>query len=95
MESSSPPLHAAVIDSKLIASINKDAVLAFRARIVARGFQQWQPEDKYSLVSDITSLKMLLNIITVIGGHVNQMDVKTTFLNGNLDASEVIYTRHP
>lgn len=84
-----------MIDSKLIFSLKKDPVLAFKTRIVAKGFQQKQVEDTYSPVIDIPSIRLLLNMIRAMGGHVHQMDVKTAFLNGRLGASEVIYMRSP
>ena len=40
--------------------------------------------DRYPLVTRINSIKMVLAISTLKNLKVHQMDVKTTFLNGDL-----------
>ena len=49
--------------------------------------------DTYSPVTRINSIKMVLAIVALRNLEVDQMDVKTTFLNGYLD--EEIYTEQP
>ena len=95
-----PPPDTHVIDSKLILTIKKDPILDadarfFKARIVAKGYQQRQVENTYSPVIDVTSLRLLLNLITAMDGHLHEMDVKMAFLKGKLDESEIIYMRPP
>ena len=40
--------------------------------------------DTYSPVTRITSIRMLIALATVYGLEIHQMDVKTAFLNGEL-----------
>ena len=49
--------------------------------------------DKYSLVMRINSIRMVLAIVALRNLEVHQIDVKTTFLNGDLD--EEIYMEQP
>ena len=49
--------------------------------------------DTYSPLMRINSKRMVLVIDALINLEVHQMDVKTTFLNGELD--EEIYMKHP
>ena len=49
--------------------------------------------DTYSLVMRINSIRMVLTIVALRNLEVHQMDVKTTFLNGELD--EEIYMEQP
>ena len=49
--------------------------------------------DTYSLVMRINSIRMMFAIAALRNLEVHQMDVKTTFLNGDLD--EEIYIEQP
>ncbi|KAA3479869.1 Retrovirus-related Pol polyprotein from transposon TNT 1-94 [Gossypium australe] len=60
----------------------------YKARLVIKGYSQNECLDYFdivSLVSRITSIKMILAIFVLQNLEVHQMDVKTTFLNGDLD----------
>ena len=46
--------------------------------------------DTYALVMHITSIRVLIAFAAIHNLYIHQMDVKTTFLNGDLD--EEIYT---
>ena len=64
----------------------------YKARLVAKGYTQKEGEDffeTYSPVARLTTIHMLLSLDASHGFLVHQMDVKTTFLNGELD--EEIY----
>ena len=68
-------------------SINK-----FKARFVTKGFKQnvdLDFFDTFSLVTRITSIRLLIAIATIFYLKIHQMDVKTSFLNGDLE--EEIY----
>ncbi|KAB2610477.1 DNA polymerase zeta catalytic subunit-like [Pyrus ussuriensis x Pyrus communis] len=68
----------------------------FKARLVAKGYRQKEGLDyfdTYSPVSCITSIRILIAIAVVYNFDIHQMDVKTTFLNGELD--EKIYMEQP
>ena len=72
------------------------SVEKYKARLVAKGFRQKEGInffDTYSPVTRITSIRVLLAITALHNLEVHQMDVKTAFLNGELD--EEIYIEQP
>ncbi|GKB31415.1 retrovirus-related pol polyprotein from transposon TNT 1-94 [Tanacetum coccineum] len=73
-----------------------DAIDKYKARLVIKEFRQHEGLDyfdTYSPVTRITSIRMVLAIATLINLDVHQMDVKTAFLNGDLE--EKIYMNQP
>ena len=68
----------------------------FKARLVAKGFTQKEGIDygeTFSLVAMLKSIRILLSIAVCLDYEIWQMDVKTVFLNGNLE--EDIYMQQP
>ncbi|KAL6521608.1 hypothetical protein OROGR_018177 [Orobanche gracilis] len=68
----------------------------YKARLVVKGFKQKEGYDffdTYSPVTRITSIRVLLAIAALHNLEIHQMDVKTAFLNGDLD--EEIYMKQP
>src|SRR5215216_1376286 len=68
----------------------------YKARLVAKGYTHKEGEDyfdTYSHVARLTTIRVLLSLAASHGLLVHQMDVKTTFLNGELD--EEIYMDQP
>src|SRR4051812_21688763 len=68
----------------------------YKGRLVIKGYSQQEGIDyfdTYSPVSRITSIRMVLAIAALRNLEVHQMDVKTAFLNGDLE--EEIYMRQP
>ncbi|GKB35786.1 DNA polymerase zeta catalytic subunit-like protein [Tanacetum coccineum] len=68
----------------------------YKARLVAKGYRQKEGQDffdTYSPVTRITSIRTLIAIAAIHNLIINQMDVKTAFLNGELD--EEIYMQQP
>nr|GEW08785.1 retrotransposon protein putative Ty1-copia subclass [Tanacetum cinerariifolium] len=66
----------------------------YKARLAIKGFRQQENLyyfDTYS--TRITPIKMILAITTLRNGEVYQMDVKITFLNGDL--GKVLYMNQP
>ena len=67
-----------------------------KARLVVQGFRQKEGLDffdTYSPVTRITSIRMLIAIAALRNLEIHQMDVKTAFLNGDLE--EEIYMKQP
>ena len=67
-----------------------------KARLVIKGYKQTEGLDyfdTYSPVTRINSIRMVLEIAALRNLEVHQMDVKTTFLNGDL--KEEIYMEQP
>ena len=63
-------------------------IQTFKARLVAKGFRQREGIDyfdTYAPVARITSIRVLVALESIYKLVVHQMDVKITFLNGNLD----------
>ena len=57
----------------------------YKARLVVKGYRQKEGLDyfdTYSPVTRITSIRMLIALVAVHDFKIHQMDVKTTFLNG-------------
>jgi hypothetical protein len=68
----------------------------YKARLVAKGYSQVEGIDFgeiFSPVAKLTSIRFILSITVAFDLEVEQMDVKTTFLHGDLE--EEIYMKHP
>ena len=93
------PSNRTPISSKWVFKIKTNAdgtIDKYKARLVARGFSQVQGIDyteTSSPVVKLNSIKVLLALATQYNFEIHQLDVKTTFLNGNLD--EEIYMSLP
>ena len=60
----------------------------YKARLVDKGFKQLEGLDffeTYSPVTRITSIRVLITIVVLHNLEIHQMDVKTAFLNGELE----------
>jgi hypothetical protein len=60
----------------------------YKAQLVAKGYSQVEGIDfgeNFSPVSKLTSIRFMLSIVVAFDSEVEQMDVKTTFLHGDLE----------
>ena len=77
--------------------LNPDgSVDKFKARLVAKGFTQKQNIDYFDTfapVTRISSIRVLIALASIYKLVIHQMDVKTAFLNGDLE--EEIYMVQP
>jgi hypothetical protein len=74
----------------------KDKVEKYKARLVAKCYSQVEGIDFgeiFSPVAKLTSIIFLLPVVVAFDFEVEQMDVKTTFLHGDLE--EEIYMKQP
>ena len=86
------------IDSRFVFALKHKAdgsVDKYKARIVAKGFQEENVGNVYSPVVDFASVRLALALMGRLGGVVHQMDVKAAFLNGNFENDECIFLNPP
>ncbi|GJY80322.1 zinc finger, CCHC-type containing protein [Tanacetum coccineum] len=72
------------------------SIQTFKARLLIQGFSQRQRVDyfdTYALVARITLIRLLFALALIYNLPIHQMDVKTAFLNGDLD--EKVYMKQP
>jgi hypothetical protein len=80
-----------VLTSKWIYKIKHAAdggVEKFKARFVARGFSQKEGIDYdeiFAPVTRYTSIRIIISLASVFYWKLHQMDVKTSFLNGEVE----------
>ena len=68
----------------------------YKARLVIKGYKQKEGLDYFDTYSPVTRISSMRTLIVIAAIHtleIHQMDVKTTFLNGDLD--EKIYMEQP
>ncbi|GJR78682.1 zinc finger, CCHC-type containing protein [Tanacetum coccineum] len=73
-----------------------ETIKKFKARLVIQGFKQKSGIDyfdTYAPVARISTIRLLIAISSIHNLIIHQMDVKTAFLNGDLD-EEVLYEGH-
>ena len=71
-------------------------VVTYKVRLVAKGYQRRQGVDYNETFSPVTmtkSIRILLAIAAHFDYEIWQMDVKTTFLNGNM--IKEVYRKQP
>jgi hypothetical protein len=74
----------------------KGAVERYKARLVAKGFSQKPGVDYgevWALVSQYKTLRILLAVVATEDLHLHQLDIKTAFLNGIVEAE--LYMQQP
>lgn len=93
------PDGAKKVKAKWVYSAKTNAegkVIRYRARLVAKGYLQ-RPgidyDEVFAPVAKYTTVRFMLAVATIPDFEINQVDVKTAFLNGKLDAA--LYLEQP
>jgi hypothetical protein len=93
------PKEKLVVTSKWVYKIKHAAdrsVDKYKARFVAREFSQKEGEyydETFAPVVRYTSIRAIISLAASMGWNLHQMDVKTTFLNGEIE--EEVYIEQP
>ncbi|KAG9446485.1 hypothetical protein H6P81_012613 [Aristolochia fimbriata] len=92
------PAKKKVLQNKWIFRVKQEVggVQRYKARLVVKGFGQREGIDFHDIFAPVvkmTSIRTILSIVAVKGLYLEQLDVKTTFLHGDLE--EEIYMRQP
>ncbi|CAI7757540.1 unnamed protein product [Closterium sp. NIES-54] len=93
-----PPPGANIVSGMWIFRVKRPpgSPPAFKARYVARGFNQWQGVDyfhTFSLTPKMTTLRVLLHVAAQRDYELHSLDFSTAFLQGSLH--EEIWLRRP
>ena len=89
------PKGAKVIGCKWVFKSKRDSssnIEIYKARLVAKGFNQQEGidyHDIFSLVSNRDSFMIIMALVAHFDMELHQMDVKTTFLNGEIGRAHV------
>ncbi|RVW67259.1 Retrovirus-related Pol polyprotein from transposon TNT 1-94 [Vitis vinifera] len=93
------PKDAKVIGCKWVFKTKRDSssnIERYKARLVAKGFNQQEGidyHDIFSLVSNKDSFMIIMALVAHFDMVLHQMDVKTAFLNGDLE--DKVYMKQP
>jgi hypothetical protein len=93
------PKGKSVVTSKWIYKIKHVAdgsIEKHKARFVAIGFSQVEGidyEETFAPLARYTSIRTIIALASTLGWRLHQMDVKTTFLNGEIE--EEVYIEQP
>jgi hypothetical protein len=94
------PPGANVIGSKWVFKAKKDdsgKIVRYKARLVAQGFSQVEGVDyfdTYAPVARLASSHAVIVMANRLGLELHQVNIKGAYLNGELEANEVLFMRH-
>ncbi|KAI3740618.1 hypothetical protein L2E82_31087 [Cichorium intybus] len=93
------PKGKKALKNKWVFKLKKDGkgnIVKYKARLVVKGFQQKEGidfDEIFSPVVKMMSIRVVLGLVASLDLELEQMDVKTAFLHGDLD--EEIYMEQP
>ena len=97
------PVGRKLIPTKLVLKIklaSDGSIGKYKARCVVAGYRQtagldYDPEGVYSPMAAPTTLRLVLAISSALNLNINHLDIKTTFLNGEIPENEKFFCSHP
>lgn len=87
-----------VIETRFVFDVKKKqdgTVDRYKARLVARGFQELDDCEVYAPVIDFTTVRVAAALALRRGYTIHQIDVRTAFLNGKLPSDSELCVRPP
>ena len=87
----SRPAKKSIVSSKWIFKLKHVAdgsIEKYKTRFVSRGFSRKEGIDYFETFAPVaryTSIRTIISLVFIFGWKMYQMDVKTAFLNGNID----------
>ncbi|CAL1297932.1 unnamed protein product [Larinioides sclopetarius] len=95
-----PPDNSKILDSRWVYTVKTSQIngfKTFKARFVARGFNQRADIDYWEVFSPVVNFSvirfMCILFVSILGWNHVQLDIRAAYLYGNL--SETIYMRQP
>ena len=88
------PEGARILSTRFVFVRKQDAdgnITRYKARLVVRGFQQGFVEKTYAPVVDFTTVRLCLALAVQRNYSIQQLDVKTAFLHGDIDGEVYVY----
>ena len=95
------PSGANIVGSKWVFCAKKDAagnIIQYKAHLVAQGFSQLPGVDYFDTFAPIAKLASIHAVLTIAAAEdleMHQINIKGTYLNGELTNHEVIYIQQP
>ncbi|KAL5478633.1 hypothetical protein ACEPAI_2819 [Sanghuangporus weigelae] len=95
------PKGTNIVGSKWVFKVKKDAAgksIRYKARLVAQGFSQVPGVDffeTYAPVAKLSTIRAVLAMAALYDLELEQIDVKSAYLNGHFDDGEDIFMRPP
>ena len=96
-----PPAGANIVGSKWVFQAKKDAdgnVIRKKAHLIAQGFSQVPGVDYFDTFTPVARLASIHTIMALAARddmEMDQINIKGTYLNGELTPDEVIYMHQP
>jgi Reverse transcriptase (RNA-dependent DNA polymerase) len=100
-ELTTPPENANIVGSKWVFRAKKDAagnVVRYKARLITQGFSQVPGVDYFDMfapVAKLASIRTVLALAAAKDMEIHQIEIKGTYLNGELTDQETIYMAQP
>lgn len=96
-----PPPHANIISCKWVFKVKTglpDSTPKFKARLVARGDEQFDGldyDEVFSPVARWTTVRTIAALAAQANWPILHLDVKTAFLNGDLPSDQPVFMKQP